>query len=322
LFGNQTTRTGIDIGSTSVKLVRGTGRGRLERLTHAGSEPYSATSPAQRVETAAEALKTLLSRLGLGRRKLGRIAVNVGWQEAMVQEAITPPLDENELARALPFESRNHMNLDDMVDPVIQGQILGAAASDEEGAAEQSRILMAAVPREARDFPLEVLGRLGLEPEILDLEPLAGLNELFARLDDLEETGDVLGLIDLGGRHAALHMVGRDGGLLSRNLGPGSSRDDGTAEQDLYTRRLADKIQQTLTYYRGRNRREVDSLYVIGGGAYAAGRLESLSETLDRPVSLLDPLAADDEGILGDDTDNVQGAELATACGLCRWGDD
>jgi len=321
LFGNQGARTGIDIGSTSVKLVCGKGRQRLERITHVGIEPYHAASPAARVDEAAAALKTLMSRLGLSKRKLGRLAVTVGWQESMVQETTTPPLDEGELASALPYETRKYLNLDDVADPVLAGQLLGIVGQVGTGGVMQSRVLLAAVPREARDFPLQVLARLGLEPRIVDLEPLAGLNELFARLDAAEERGDVVGLIDLGGRHAAVHMVARDGGLLSRNLGPGSSRGDDAAAQCLYTRRLADKVQQTLTYYRGRFRREVDSLYVIGGGAYVTGRLDHLSESVGCRVTMLDPLAHEAKEARGASELAAHGAELATACGLCRWGD-
>ena len=262
-----------------------------------------------------------MSRLGLGKHKLGRIAVTVGWQEAMVQEATTPPLDEADLARALPFEARKHMNLDDMADPVLAGQLLGNAGLEGPGGVAQARVLLAAVPREARGFPLAVLARAGLEPEIVDLEPLAGLNELFAHLETVEHDGSVVGLVDLGGRHAAVHMVCCDGDLLSRNLGPGSSHSDDEATRDIYTRRLADKIQQTLTYYRGRFRREVKSLYVIGGGAYVDGRLDYLGESVGCPVTLLNPLAGAHEARGAAET-AARGAELATACGLCRWGDD
>jgi Tfp pilus assembly PilM family ATPase len=228
LFGNQAIRTGIDIGSTSAKLVRGSGKSRLEQITHVGIEPYEAGT--DRVTAAATALKALMSRLGLGKHKLGRLAVTVGWQEAMVQEAVTPPLGEKELVQALPFESRKHMNLEGLTEPVLDGQLLGVVTDEEDGDAALSRILFAAVSKEAREITISILAKAGLEPEILDLEPLAGLNELFANLDAAEADGRIIGLIDLGGRHAAMHVVGHDGGLLSRNLGPGSSRHDAAAE--------------------------------------------------------------------------------------------
>jgi len=322
LFGNQAIRTGIDIGSTSVKLVRGSGKTRLEQITHVGIEPYVATSAAERVTVAAEALKILMSRLGLSKYKLGRLAVTVGWQDAMVQEAITPPLDAKELVQALPFESRKHMNLDGMIEPVLDGQILGVVTDDDAGGTALSRVLFAAVSKDARDYTLSILTGAGLEPMIIDLEPLAGLNELFSHLDTAEMDGKTIGLVDLGGRHAAMHIVGSDGSLLSRNLGPGSSRQDGDTEQELYTKRLAGKIQQTITYYRGKHRQQVNSLYAIGGGAYAPGRLESLSEAVNCPVTLLDPMGSLDKKVKGAVDIADRGAELVTACGLCRWGDD
>ncbi len=322
MFGNQTIRTGIDIGSTSVKLVRGTGQTRLEEITHAGIEPYESSATNDRITRAADALKTLMSRLDLSKHKLGRIAVTVGWQESMLQEAVTPPLNAEDLIRALPFESQKHMNLDGVADPVLDGQLLGAAHKEGTGEAAQSRVLFAAIPREARDYTLSILARLGLEPKVVDLEPLAGLNELYAYLATTESTGKVTGLVDLGGRHAAMHIVGHGSGLLSRNLGPGSSLNDSAADQERYTRRLADKIQQTITYYRGHYRHQVERLYLIGGGAYADGRLQDLSEAVGCPVELLDALANANSEIRGVDDVAARGAELVTACGLCRWGDD
>ncbi len=181
MFGLTTARTGIDVGSTSVKLVRGTGRTRLERITHAGIEPCGADA-----ESAAAALKALMKRLSLGRRQLGRVAVTVGWQDAMVQEALTPPLDEDDLQQALPFEAPKHLNLEGVDDPVLAGQLMDLVTLDDaEGSVEQ-RVLLAAVPREARDHVLTILARAGIEPQIVDLEPLAGLNELFAHLDEAD----------------------------------------------------------------------------------------------------------------------------------------
>jgi hypothetical protein len=77
-----------------------------------------------------------------------------------------------------------------------------------------------------------------------------------------------------------------------------------------------------MTYYRGKHRRQVNRLYAIGGGAYAIGRLESLSEALNCPVSLLDPLGTPESTVRGAEDVVERGAELVTACGLCRWGDE
>ena len=317
MFGTTAARTGIDIGTTSVKLVRGDGRERLDRITHVGIEPCTGETG-----SAAAALKALMKRLDLSPRRLGRVAVSVGWQDAQIQEAFTPPLDESELARALPFEARKHLDLDGIADPVLSGQLLDVVTADDTEGSARQRVLLAAVSREARDHVLSILSMAGIEPEVVDLEPLAGLNELFARLDRAELENAVVGLVDLGGHHAAMHVVGARGGLLSRNLGPGSGPDDGPAERDLYTRRLTEKILQTMTFYRGRHRTQVSRLYLIGGGAYAEGRLEAIADAAQCPVNLLDPLSAAPAGVCGAEEMADRGPELATACGLCRWGDD
>jgi Tfp pilus assembly PilM family ATPase len=108
-----------------------------------------------------------------------------------------------------------------MLSPILDCQILGKAPPGEDGGS-QIRVLLTATPAVQRDFPLQVLARLGLEPEVVDLEPLAALNALLAVVPPEGDSEKALGLLDLGGRQASLHLTGRDGGIVSRPVGPGA----------------------------------------------------------------------------------------------------
>ncbi len=317
MFGTTSARTGIDIGTTRIKLVRGEGRDSLQRITHHNSEPWDGADRNDRVAHAAAALSSLLERNGLRRRQLGRLAVASGWQEHAVREVTLPRMTQQELQRALPFEAPSHLDLDGMDQPVLAGQVLGPDPQDE----AKVRVLLAAVPRPRRDFALAVLRECGLVPEVVDLEALASLNALLVHLgDELDETTPV-GLLDLGGRHTALHISSRRGGLLSRNVAPGVPSDPTAPEEEGYLLKLVSGVKQTLTYYRTREKREVAALYLIGGGAGVPHRAENLREATGLPVAILDPLTGLVDG--GDDEPETgaRGAVYATACGLCHWWD-
>ena len=319
-------RTGIDLGWGSAKLVTGRGKKRLETITHVGAEAWE--PPPQpdmdlAVEREAEALERLLKRLSLPKRALGRIAVSVDTVQASLREVVLPALNEKELEQALPFEARKHLDLEHIEFPVLSSQILGPAPAMDEEHENKIRVLLAAVPKARRDHPIRVLRHLGLEPEVVDLDPLAGLNELMARLhDDIPEEAAV-GLLDLGGRQASLHLASRRGGILSRPVGPGVPPDLDSAEQAAgYAELLSDRLKETLHFYQGRHRQNVARLYLSGGGALVKGISEALGDALRKSVEVLDSFADLDPETPGLSELEGQGTRFVRAFGLCRWGDE
>jgi len=318
LFGNNSARTGIDLGTGSVKLVRGVGNGRLNKITHVGFTSWDGDGFTDSSKRAEDALRRLMDRLKLSSRKLGKVAVAVSMQEASVREIMMPPMDENDLAKAIGFEARKHLDLEDMIAPVIGSQFLGR--TEDNGKGEQSRVLLAAIPKPVRDFPLQVLSAAGIDAEVVDLESLASLNALFAVNNDLEQ-GTALGLIDLGNWHVEMHLACRAGGLVSRRVGPGvPEKDDPDLLAD-YFEDLAAQINETLTFYRGRYRHDIADVYLSGGGALVPNLATELGKAVGRPLKVLDPL-----GDLANKAEGFKSADefrprFTAACGLCRWWD-
>ncbi|MBI5836768.1 MAG: pilus assembly protein PilM [Candidatus Eisenbacteria bacterium] len=315
-------RTGIDLGTSGIKLVRGSGSPRLEQVTHLGVQDWVGGGSAPDVEAAAAALQQLLGRLGLGRGQLGHLAVAIGGQEASLREVVLPPLTDAELRQTLPYAARQHLDLEGMTSPVLDAQILGPAPPNQPGGPAQTRALLVAAPALQRDFPVRVLARVGLVPEVVDLEPLAGLNALLGCAKMKPGNDDAVALLDLGARRAALHVSGSSGGLLSRVVGEGVGPRREPAEVRTFAAELASQVKETLVFYRGRFRREVGGVYLSGGGASLPGLADLLARGLGEcPVSILDPLAGLTRaaGVM----ENGEGisARFATACGLCRWWD-
>jgi len=320
VFRSQTARTGIDLGTTSVKVVRGEGGRRIEKFTHVGiaSWEIGEDEKEDRLSLAADALKGLLGKLGLNRTRMGRIAVGVSGADASLREILLPPLNEGELNRALPFEARKHLDLEGMTSPVLAAQILGSV---EDGDTKQTRILLAAVPGPRRDQTLSVLKKCGLEPEVVDLEPLAGLNALFASLPEGTAPETAAGLVDLGSRRAAMYISSRGGGLISRVVGPGVPSGEPAGVLAAYADELGEHIRETVTFYRGRHRKDVSAISLAGGGALEPGLVELIERSVGREVAVLDPMAGLADGAQGRAEAEEGPSRFVTACGLCRWWD-
>jgi len=319
LKGKSIVRTGFDLGTTSVKIVRGEGLGRAERFTHVGFRDWSGEADGQAVERAAKAVNEILDELGLGRSRaqLGQIVTCVGATRSSVREVMMPPLTDDEFRQTLPFEARKFLNLDGARHPVVDGEVLEREQTEEGHGG--TLVLMAAAERKERDFPVQVLDRAGLEPEVVDVEALALMRSLNVGAE-LRENDPAHALVDIGGRAAHMVISYRGGGLLSRTIWEGDQPQDPEQEK-AWLRDLAGRTLETLTFYRGRYRREVEVIHLVGGGALVPGREEALSRALNREVQLARPLSLHGRDAKGFDDNCDREAVFTTACGLCRWGD-
>lgn len=314
-----TARTGIDLGRAAVKVVRGVGGDRLESVTHAGWEPVDGDGADPRLAVAA--LAKLMRRLGLKPRQLGRVAVGCEAAGSAFREIETAPMTDAELRRSMRYEAHHHLDLAGIADPIIDFQVLGAAEApgDGEGPAPL-RVLLAAVDRPNRDRLLASLRGIGIVPAAIDLQPLAAVNAVLGVWAPPEAAA--VGVMDVGEGRTALYLSGWRGALLGRAVHAAGAPDpDEPVEK--WCDAVAGSVQETLVFYRGRHRRTVGRILVVGRGALRGDLVAGLQARLEPAVSAFDPFADLDRG------KSEQGAPAGTeplfaaACGLCRsWDGD
>lgn len=315
-------RTGIDLGSCAVKLLRGDGGASLQRLTHAGIETWAPGETGDQVAPAAAALERLVRRLGLSRRSLGRIAVAAVDDDVALREVVVPAMPEDDLRRSLPFEARRHLYYEGMESPILDAQVLGVAGAVEGEVGPSMRALIVAAPQRNRDFAVAVLGAAGLEPEVVDLEPLATLNATAWLRGDRTSDPHPLALLDFGRQRTRLSISHRDGGLLTRTVGPGVPAEEDQDAVAGFSSMVASGIHETLLFYRGRYRREITRVDLSGGGALRSEMVRRIAEGAGITMQLLDPLRS---GLTAESIDaetRAQGPRFTTAYGLCRWWDE
>jgi type IV pilus assembly protein PilM len=339
--------TGIDLGHHAVKLVRlelsGVG---TPRLTHWGVEEVSEPE-SDRPGARAEALNALLRRLGLRVRQLGRIASAVGGPDVYLRQVSMPRLTPELLRNALPYEAKKHLPLDSLVHPCLDFQLLnGTPAFEGRDAEKTQEVLLVAAPQARRDDVLEELERAGIQPEVLDAQPLPALNAVLAAYPPESGAGWHI-LLELGARSSVLAAVLADGSFYSRPLdftGDALTRilkaelelDQAAAERvkrelrefergapvgllDSPLEILVREIRETLRFLTVRRRNlEPGRIFLSGGSGLLPGLRDTLADALGVEVVYPDPF----QGVLAEPGSRPGPAEspwLIGALGLARW---
>jgi type IV pilus assembly protein PilM len=307
--------TGIDLGHGAVKLVRLDNGGLGEhQLTHWGVEELPPGSE-DMVEDRAKALLRLLKRLGLGPRQLGRTATAVGGRGVHLRQVSMPRLSPEDLRRALPYEAKKHLPIENLVQPCLDFQILNGRPTDEEASTQE--VLLVASPRDWRDQALEVLDRAGIHPDILDAQPLPSVNAVLTAYPPPDDSGWMV-VLDMGADASVLAAVLPDGSFYSRPLeftgdrltraieeefgldqpaaeivkrelgSPESGQ--GLALVDHKVQGLIGELFETLRFLQIRKRSQtLGGIYLCGGGTLLYGLREKLSEAMQVDVIQADP---------------------------------
>lgn len=133
------------------------------------------------------------------------VAVSVRSPEAVIRQIELPPMTPEELREALPWEARRHVGgLGE--DAVVDAQILGG------GTGGPMNVLLVAFPRRTFDDLAALWETLGIEPEFVDLAPLAAMNAALGRDDGPQA------ILDLGSRTGSFAIFDANGVILFRDL--------------------------------------------------------------------------------------------------------
>lgn len=287
MLNRRSASTGIDVGTRSVKLVRVDEGPKGSRVTHWGHEEIF-TEEADRSRAASQALNRLLSRLRLSRRSLGRVAVAIGSPDVILRQVNLPPLSEADLRRSLPFEARKHLPLENMPDAVLDFQVLGPARATNGSDAEGVAVLLVAAPRKAKDELLRILNGAGIEPDVIDVEPLPALNALLATRGASDHPEQPMALMDLGGLSRTLAVALPDGEIYIRNLKvPERVLSE---ENDADVGDLIRETGDTLRFLNVRRRdQSIGELHLCGGSSLSEWLKTKLSTALGVDVKAPDP---------------------------------
>lgn len=220
---------GIDIGSTSLKIVELSRSGRTITVQNAGVFPLPPNTIVEgKIADIPTLAQTLRKSVAFMKTKAKHVALAVPGS-AVITRVLEMPSDltEDELETQLLMEAEQYIpySLDEVaVDFTI-------IEESEEGT-EQVKVLLAACRKESIDALTEMVEQADLESKIVDVEPFC-LERVYPLLaDQLEEDNDgLIAVVDCGATNLRINVLDRGSTVYSR-------------EENFGAKQLSEEIQR------------------------------------------------------------------------------
>lgn len=306
LFGQKNSMLGVDIGSSSIKIVQ-IERGEHPQLATYGMvdipEPISSQTTDEMVHRIADLLKTLADKANVTTKDCAMSLPNAAVFTSVID---MPKMGDKEMESAMQFEAKKYVPL-----PFSEVTLSWTIISENDDNTS-NKVLLIAVPKQIRDVYIKLFDLAGLNLEIIEIEALALIRSLV-----MDRTkNDVI--IDIGAKVSGLNFV-RQGTLqLTRNLSIGGDtitdriaqalnlsepraeqfkRDFGLHGTDFLPEAvkpvlavIKTEVNQVMGIYKAHNV-QTDRIVLVGGGAQLPGIVEYFTTELGVPTVLGDPLA-------------------------------
>lgn len=318
-FKKQKGLVGLDIGSSSVKLIelKPVGKSGTEfKLVKAGFEalPPEAIVDGAIMDSGAivDAINRLFSNLKV---KTSDIATSVSGNAVIVKKISLPQMTAEELGESIHWEAEQYIPFD-IQDVSLDYEIL-------EGAGDGSNmdVLLVAVKKDKISDYTSVITQSGRTPRIVDVDVFALQN--CHEINYGADSSRVVALLNLGAAITNVNIIRGSNSLFNRDIAVGGNlatdalqkdlglphevaeavkrgeEAEGVSPDNVYpivqggAEAIVSEIQKTFDFFRATTQEErIDQVYLAGGSARLQGLRELLMERLDTQVELLNPFNA------------------------------
>jgi type IV pilus assembly protein PilM len=314
-FGRAMNAVGLDIGASSVKAVQlKKGRGTME-LVKLGIAPLHPETIVDGVimdsGTVISAIQQIFTENQI---KTKDVVVAVSGHSVIVKKIQVQKMKPEELDEAIPFEAEQYVPYA-IEDVNLDYQVL---ESDNPEATELD-VLLVAVKKDIINDYLSIISTAGLKAVVVDVDAFA-LENAFELAYELDRE-QVVGLVNLGAAVMNINIL--QGGLseftrdsplggnrytesIQKMLGlsyeqaealklggevEGRSVADAQPAMDMVNAEVAGEIRRSFDFFRSSSHSEtIHRVILSGGSARLPGLVEYLSENLEIPVEVANPL--------------------------------
>jgi len=210
------TSMGLDIGSSSIKLVQLQETKAGVSLCKAGSAP----TPRDAVKAGvvvdplavAKAVQSLLEALQL---EGGQVTAGVAGPTVVVREVPLPAMSDRQLRKSIQWEARNYISFP-VEDSVVEFQVLDRPAP---GEGTQMRVMLVAVPRDMVDSQVEAIEVAGLDPVAVEIQPFAMIRGILAAGSSHGTEGETTAVLGIGAAYTDITIM-KDGAFVLTRMIP------------------------------------------------------------------------------------------------------
>jgi type IV pilus assembly protein PilM len=294
---------GVDIGSTSVKVVELSGACAPWSLESIALVPASDDGTMAQFQ---RAVSVVMESSGSTNRLA---ATSVSGSHVAVRDLRFPKLVKGEIEGAVWYEGGQVIAFD-MKDAYVDYAVVDDTAS----CADKTTVLFAASLRSEVDAKTRVLEACGLQPRFVGVDTLVLLDALLLR-QDLPET---VAILNIGARCSGIGVARRDstpfvrdldiaGNTYTRALSEAmgisfeeaetakitGSRRDPVAERVIreVTGQLVGELSRSMVYYQTRGHgSRIEKAFLCGGSSRLPGFASTISEALEIPVEPWSPI--------------------------------
>ena len=315
LFGKKKSVAGLDIGSSSIKMVELDGKAGNFSLVSLGYEnlPDDTIIDGQIMElnVVSDVIQNVCSNHQVNAEQ---VVTGVSGHSVIIKNIVLPPMSQDELEESIDWHAEEHIPYD-LADVSLDYQITATNS-------ESTNVLIAACKRERIDNLRQAVQLAGKEPVCIDVDTFALQNcyEMNYQPDDSQ----VVTLLNIGASTMNVNIVKGTRSLFTRDITVGGSQFTDVLQRSLglsyqqaeavkrgvshavegleeksieplmnnVTEIVAMEIQKTFDFYRATtedNHTVVQKILISGGGSKLTGLAQDLSARLELPVEVLDP---------------------------------
>jgi type IV pilus assembly protein PilM len=315
LFGKKKSVAGLDIGSSSIKMVELDGKANNLNLVSLGFQNLPADSiidgQIMELNVVSDAIQSVCNSNGV---KTPSVVTGVSGHSVIIKNIVLPPMSSEELEESIDWHAEEHIPYD-LADVSLDYQITSNSS-------DSTKVLIAACKRERIDNVRQAIQLAGKEPAVIDVDTFALQN--CYELNYQPDESQVVTLLNIGASTMNVNIVKGSTSLFTRDITVGGSQFTDVLQRSLglsynqaeavkrgntqgvegleekaieplmnnVTEIVAMEIQKTFDFYRATsedNHTVVQKILISGGGSKLQGLAQDLSARLELPVEILDP---------------------------------
>lgn len=344
---------GIDMGATSIKVVqlrKDQGVPILETYGEISLGPYANKEIGQSVqptvEQAVAALADLLKESNTTTKDCG---VSIPFSSSLISIIDMPKLDDKQLAKMIPIEARKYIpvpigevTLDWFVVPEEEG-VESYESSSKKKAVDKDKVqvLLVAIHNEVLNQYRNVISGAGLKSTFFEIEIFSTIRAILGRnlrpalVIDIGATTTKLFVVELGvikishvinnGSQNITRTISQSLGLsltkaeeLKQEVGleGGPEHKKVTESSQLVLSTIFSEVGRVLLQYQKRHNKNIDQVYLTGGGAMLKGMLSVAKKHLEIEVTHGDPFSKIESPAFLEDVLKGVGPEFTVAIGI------
>ncbi|MBX3291334.1 MAG: type IV pilus assembly protein PilM [Acidobacteria bacterium] len=315
MFGKKKSIAGLDIGSSSIKMVELDGKLNNLNLVSLGFEnlPSDTIIDGQIMEL--NVVSDVISNVCTNHQiKANNVVTGVSGHSVILKNIVLPPMSKDELEESIDWHAEEHIPYD-LADVSLDYQVVSETP-------ESTQVLIAACKKDRIDNIKQAIQLAGKSPVVIDVDTFALQNCYEVNYNPSEN--DVVTLLNIGASTMNVNIVKGTQSLFTRDITVGGSQFTDVLQRSLglnfqqaeavkrgvldavegieeksieplmnnVTEIVAMEIQKTFDFYRATtedNETVVQKILISGGGSKLVGLAEELSLRLELPVEVLDP---------------------------------